>query len=183
MCSTQKKWLPRSVASGGRHGPWWRGAATLLVAKEGGKVPVPFGFGAHVWVDFCGRLQPAVRIQCRRRLRSARGLVRSPRVRHAQLQGVSARGRSHQPAQAQLDSTTAPVKKAEAKLLLERAAQARANQPQDQGGAEDHCSLQRHVLRHGAGMDEQHQQIRAILPPRLSITSPTRSWQTCSSKS
>jgi hypothetical protein len=33
----------------------------------------------------------------------------------------------------------------------------------------DHCSLKRHVLRHGAGMDQQHRQIRAILPPRLSL--------------
>jgi hypothetical protein len=33
--------------------------------KEGGKVPVPWGLGAHVGVDICGRLQPlSMKVYC-----------------------------------------------------------------------------------------------------------------------
>lgn len=114
--------------------------------KEGGKVPVPWGLGAHVGVDICGRLQPlSMKVDCYSKHCRPHPVPTQAEVSQScedlcdRLEFdtlkckvfLLADGRTN-PLKHKLDSTTALVKKAEAKLLLERAAQARADQPEYQ---------------------------------------------------
>jgi hypothetical protein len=105
--------------------------------------------------------------------------VRAPRVRLAREHCVPLRGRSHK-----LDSARVQDKQAEAKAVLQRAEQARAEQPENQGLTAADWSDQRDkimaaqkTIAHYDGtffamvqeLDRPHQEIHACVSTRLRV--------------
>ena len=126
--------------------PWGLGAvAQHFWSKETGKVVLPWGRGAYVGVDLCGRLQPlSQKVESKRNRPhpvppqdAVDYSLNDPFERlefdlRENIVFLFVDGRTN-PLKHKLDSARVQDKQAEAKAVLQWAEQARADQPENQG--------------------------------------------------